>query len=112
MTDPPYIDCDLNDDGIDDLMAGGARSWLDLNGGGGGASELSNWLENGFPDPIPPHTWLPEQSGVATSIFKDAAAYVLGEDVILPVFNKVCPNYPNDFSDPETLSGMQLWTAG
>jgi hypothetical protein len=29
---------------------------------------------------------------------------VLGEDLILPVFNKVCPNYPNDFLDPETLA--------
>jgi hypothetical protein len=102
VVSPPYIDCDLNDDGIDDLMAGGARSWLDLDGGGGGASELSDWLENGFNEAIPPHTWLPEESGVATSIFKDAAAYVLGDDVLLPVFNKVCPNYPNNFSDPET----------
>jgi hypothetical protein len=101
---PNTIDCDLDNNGIDELMAGGARSWLDLDGGGGGASELSNWLQYGFPDPIPPHTWLPEQSGVATSIFKDAADYVLGEDVILPVFNKVCPNYPNSFSDPETLA--------
>jgi hypothetical protein len=100
----PYIDCDLDNNGIDELMAGGARSWLDLDGAGGGASELSDWIENGFPDPIPPHTWLPEESGVATSIFKDAAAFVLGEDLILPVFDKVCPNYPNDFSDIETLA--------
>jgi hypothetical protein len=95
------IDCDLDNNGIDELMAGGARSWVDLNGSGGGASELSNWLQYGFPDPIPPHTWLPEEAGVATSIFKDAAAYVLGEDVVLPVFNKVCDGYPNIFSDPE-----------
>jgi len=102
IEDPNTIDCDLDNNGIDELMAGGARSWLDLDGGGGGASELSNWIKNGFPNPISPHTWLPEQSGVATSIFKDAS-FMVGKDVILPVFNKLCPNYPNIFSDPETL---------
>jgi hypothetical protein len=97
------IDCDLNDDGINDLMAGGARSWLDLNGGGGGASELSDWIKNGFPTSVNPHSWLPEESGVATSIFKDASTMVT-KDVILPVFDKLCPNYPNDYSAPETLA--------
>lgn len=100
----PFIDCDLNNDGIDELMAGGARSWLDLNGGGGGASELSNWIKTGFPDPIPPHKWLPEEEGVATSIFKDAS-FMVGKDVILPVFNKVCDTVKDswNYSDPETL---------
>jgi hypothetical protein len=107
--DTGTIDCDLDDDGLDELMAGGARSWLDLDGGGGGASELSNWIKNGFPNPIPPHTWLPEQSGVATSIFKDAS-FMVGKDVVLPVFNKLCPNYPNSFSEPETLAACNYGT--
>ena len=98
--DPGSIDCDLDNDGIDELMAGGARSWLDLNGGGGGASELSNWLQNGFPGLIDTHTWLPEEPGTATSIFKDAMPLV-GREVILPVFNKVC-NGPPTVSDPES----------
>ena len=47
------IDCDLDDDGINDLMAGGDAELAGLwNGGGGGANELKNWLTNGFPDPI------------------------------------------------------------
>jgi hypothetical protein len=101
---PPngYIDCDLNDDGIDELMAGGARSWLDLNGGGGGASELTNWIQNGFPFAIPPHTWLPEESGVATSIFHTAADSTVGKDVTLPVFDKLCPNNSINVTTPET----------
>ncbi len=41
---PGTTDCDLDNDCVDELMTGGARSWLDLNGGGGGASELSNWI--------------------------------------------------------------------
>ena len=98
---PNTTDCDLNNDCIDELMTGGARSWLDLDGGGGGANELTNWIMNGFPDPIPPHKWIPEESGVATSIFHTAAAYVVGEDVILPVFNNVCNGVPNTLVDPE-----------
>jgi len=102
------IDCDIDNDGDNELMAGGARSWLDLNGGGGGASELSNWLEHGFPNAIPPHTWLPEESGVATSIFKDAKNFVLGKDVTLPVFDKVCDHYPNDVTNPETFDACNV----
>ena len=105
------IDCDLNNDGINELMAGGARSWLDLNGGGGGANELTNWIKNGFPDPISPHTWLPEESGVSTSIFHTAAASAVGKDVILPVFDKICSNYPNDITDPETKAACNVFLA-
>jgi hypothetical protein len=95
---PNTTDCDLDDDCVDELMTGGARSWLDLDGGGGGASELSDWILNGFPESIPPHKWIPEESGVATSIFKDATNRV-GWDVTLPVFNKMCTTYP-DVWDP------------
>jgi hypothetical protein len=106
--EPTKTDCDLDNDCIDELMTGGARSWLDLNGGGGGANELKNWLRNGFPDPIYPHTWIPEESGVATSIFHTAAAYVVGKDVTLPVFNKICDRYPNDLTNPETLAACNV----
>jgi hypothetical protein len=105
------IDCDLNNDCIDELMTGGARSWLDLDGGGGGANELSDWIINGFPDPIPPHKWIPEESGVATSIFHTAAAAVVGEDVILPVFNKTCGHYPDTTTITETLDACTYYPA-
>jgi hypothetical protein len=93
--EPTKTDCDLDNDCIDELITGGARSWLDLDGSGGGANELKDWLMNGFDDPIWPHTWLPEESGVATSIFHTAAVAVVGDDVTLPVFNKICDKYPN-----------------
>jgi Flp pilus assembly protein TadG len=102
---PNTTDCDLDNDCIDELMTGGARSWLDLNGGGGGANELTDWITNGFPDPIPPHKWIPEESGVATSIFHTAAAAVVGKDVVLPVFNKFCEDYPN-ILEPATAPGF------
>jgi Flp pilus assembly protein TadG len=106
--EPTKTDCDLDNDCIDELMTGGARSWLDLNGGGGGANELKDWLQNGFDAPIAPHTWIPEESGVATSIFHTAAQYVVGKDVTLPVFNKICDHYPSDLTTPETLAACNI----
>jgi hypothetical protein len=83
------MDCDYNDDGINDILAGGDRSWLDLDGGGGGASELSYWINNGFPDELNIHTWLGDEAGVATSIFRDVHSRI-GDDVVIPVFDKFC----------------------
>jgi hypothetical protein len=106
---PNTTDCDINNDCIDELMTGGARSWLDLDGGGGGASELSDWIVNGFPDPIPPHKWIPEESGVATSIFHTAADAVVGEDVVLPVFNHLCDHYPDVSTITETIGACEYY---
>jgi Flp pilus assembly protein TadG len=99
------IDCDLDNDCIDDLAAGGSRSWLDLDGApAGGAADLKAWIRGEPVDPIEPHTWLAGESGVATSIFSTAVNYILGKDVILPVFNKNCNGYPViDYVNPETL---------
>ena len=108
---PNTTDCDINNDCIDELMAGGSRSWLDLDGGGGGASELTDWIINGFPDPIPPHKWIPEESGVATSIFHTAADYVVGEDVILPVFNHLCDHFPDILTTSETIGACEYYPA-
>jgi hypothetical protein len=83
------LDCDYNDDGINDLLAGGDRSWLDLSGGGGGASDMSDWILNGFPDEIHIHTWLGGQTGVAASVFQTAHSRI-GDDVVIPVFDKYC----------------------
>jgi hypothetical protein len=102
-TDSTKVDCDMDNDCVDELMTGGARSWLDLDGGGGGANELKDWI-SGAEDPpeLHDHTWVPEESGVATSIFHTTAAYLVGNEVILPVFNKVCNGLPTVL-DPETL---------
>lgn len=90
-----WLDCDLDDDGEDDLVANGDRSWLDLDGGGGGSSELIYWINNGFPTTIPRHTWLGGQAGVANNVFQAAGDHV-GEIVLVPVFDQFCDN------DPET----------
>ncbi len=98
--DIDYIDCDLNDDGVDDIdtISGGNKSWLDLTGGGGGAAELSDWIENGLDQEVKIHTWFQGQSGVATSVYKSIHNYQLNNEVIIPVFDMFCPLDP---SDPE-----------
>ncbi|OGO26296.1 MAG: hypothetical protein A2136_10970 [Chloroflexi bacterium RBG_16_54_11] len=104
IDDPNVIDCDLDNDCIDELAAGGSRSWLDLDGApSGGAGELKDWISGAVQvDPIDVHTWLAGQSGVSTSIFRTVEKYDLGENVILPVFDKNCNGYPT-IDDPESL---------
>jgi len=105
---PPvgWLDCDLDNDGDDDLLAGGGRSWLDLNGGGGGSNELRDWIENGFNGTINAHSWMGDEPGVANNVFQAAAGKV-GEFVLVPVFNEIC----NSNHNPETACSSQ-WHAG
>ncbi len=89
-----FVDCDSDDDGINDigLLSGGNRSWLDLDGGGGGASSLSDWIENGLDEPVYPHTWFAGQTGVAVSVYNTVHDHILNEQVVIPVFNSICPS--------------------
>ena len=88
------VDCDVDGDGDDDLnlLTGGDRSWLDLNGGGGGASELKDWIEGDYGDLfIRPHTWVPVQTGVTGSVYDTVNDHILGKRVVMPVFDDYCP---------------------
>ena len=87
------VDCDFDNDGTDDLLFGGNRSWLDLNGEGGGASELIGWITGGYPDPISIHTWMPGQTGVETSTFK-AVREIVGTECLLPVYDAMTDQGP------------------
>jgi hypothetical protein len=110
ISDPPpgskisVIDCDIDDDGVNELKTGGDRSWLDLDGGGNGANQLKDWLSGGYSTPIDIHTWLPQASGNKVGVYndnyklctsnKDEPGCIVGEDVILPVFDKYCNGTP------------------
>jgi hypothetical protein len=83
------LDCDYDDDGLNDVLAGGDRSWLDLNGGGGGSSELVDWINGGFVGEVYYHTWFGGQSGVANDVFQAAHGRV-GDYVLFPVFDQYC----------------------
>lgn len=108
--------CDLDDDGEGDWIGSGGRSWLDLDGSqaeddceskGEGAAELIWWVEHGFADEndqpcrLINHSWIPAQTGVATSIFRDVS-YRTGDIVIVPVFNDFCDGDPQ--TDPACTS--------
>ncbi len=111
------LDCDIDNDGVDDLilLSGGNRSWLDLDGGGGGASSLSGWIEDGLENPIYPHTWFAGQTGVAVSVYNTVNDHQLNNDVIVPVFDAICDGIPNNidncadlFHDHENPPGMDI----
>ncbi len=86
---PGALDCDYDDDGINDVLAGGDRSWLDLDGGGGGASEMVNWINGARIEELPIHTWLGGESGVINSVFQAVEARI-GDTFLIPVFDKYC----------------------
>lgn len=83
------IDCDLDDDGTIDLLTGGERSWLDLDGESSDAGELRDWILEPGSANIQTHVWLMGSDGGKTTVY-DAALQKEGDDVILPVFNHNC----------------------
>jgi hypothetical protein len=101
---PGQLDCDINDDGSNDVFAGGDRSWLDLDGGGGGG--VADWVENGFPDPLYEHTWFNGQDGVADNVFQAIDTYRIDKLSVLPVFDQYCPGAPYNLTDTCNINGM------
>lgn len=91
------VDCDLDDNGTNDvtLLSGGNRSWLDLNGGGGGAAELIDWIQGNYSNvAISTHHWIPAQSGVTASVYDAVHDNILQKDVVIPVFDLFNPGGP------------------
>jgi len=111
-SDVTYVKCDIDDDGDYDLtpISGGNRSWLDLNGGGGGASDLNDWIQNGLDDPIKIHEWYAGQTGVAVSVYNTTNDYAMPKPkVIIPVFDAICPNGLNKEQTTVHESCSDLW---
>jgi len=94
------LDCDMDNDGINELLYGGERSWLDLDGGGGGG--LENWIDDGFDYPLYPHMWFAAEEGVMANLFQ-AAADRVGDTVIIPVYDIFCE------SDPRVTGSGCTW---
>jgi Flp pilus assembly protein TadG len=92
------IDCDLDNDGFNDVLGQGGRSWLDLTNQGGGAADLIRWI-NGTEVYISTHMWRMGQQGVANSVFQ-AVGNQVGKELVMPVFDYFCtrsvtPSCPN-----------------
>jgi hypothetical protein len=113
ISDGGTVDCDLDDDGIDELLAGGNRSWLDLSGSGSdagdGSAELVYWIENGFPHKVRIHTFFAGQPGVSTNVFMSINS-ILNVPVLLPVYNGIVDGSPSiPWDDP---SDIVVWSSG
>jgi hypothetical protein len=106
ITDGGTVDCDMDGDGDDELLIGGNRGWLDLNGSasddGNGSAELVEWILNGYPNPVRAHTFFAGQAGVSTNVFVSVKER-LGATLLLPVYNHISygiPELPYDTLDP------------
>jgi Flp pilus assembly protein TadG len=94
------IDCDINNDGINDAITGNAaRGWLDLDGGGGGS--VSDWIMGGYDgDAINHHTWFGTEGGDMSSAIIDVEDYQEGNEVMVPIFDRFCPEGPPSVECP------------
>jgi hypothetical protein len=115
------IDCDFDGDGEADFLASGGRSWVDLDGtlpandcpgaSGEGSSELDYWITNGYGCDLFRHSWISQQTGVATNIF-DAAweRWQTGNPlVVIPVFDDMCADgHPSTFC-PSRVHGQDVF---
>lgn len=101
LEDGGPVNCDINGDGRNDIEGEGNRSWLDLDGGGGGASEMVGWIEDGLDRELDIHTWLSSEPGNMTNGYK-AMKSRLNEVVIIIIFNQYCDDNPAD--KPECIT--------
>jgi hypothetical protein len=112
MSQGGTVDCDWNNDGLDDRLVGGERGWLDLDGhtsGAGGASQLCNWIKNGFSGGARVHNWYAASEGVSASVI-DCANAIINVPVFLPVYNIIATNPgPLVYDDP---SDRVFWATG
>jgi hypothetical protein len=111
------INCDINSDGIRDLYFGnGDRGWLDLDGDSSSAAELSGWITGGYDGPpLRGGLWVGGQTGVANSVWSNAASLV-GREVRVPIFGSFCDGLPQNVcpslfqpGDETRLSNGQLY---
>lgn len=89
------MDCDLNDDGIRDVLNEESnRGWLNLDGGNSNTDELTSWILNGYNGPeIFAGLWLGGGGGVTSAVF-DAAKQQEGKTVLVPIFDGSCNGIP------------------
>jgi len=85
-TYPGALVCDHDGDGESDFRFGGARGWLYLED----KLKPQGALEDGFDGVITPVIWLPSDNGNMTVAFQAAQDYIVGEVVLVPVYNQLC----------------------
>lgn len=90
------INCDLNGDGRNEIESGGNRGWLNLSQDSSGVPNLTDWIyPPGVNKPITIHTWLSGVNGNKTPVYT-ALKTRIGDVVLVPVFNELCANVPDE----------------
>jgi Flp pilus assembly protein TadG len=92
-----YVDCDIDNDGQNDVefLSGANRSWLNLDGGASGASEMIDWVRGKNVPDVQVHTWFQGTAGVRDSVYQAVEDYRLNQNVSIPVFDMVAPGLKN-----------------
>ncbi len=103
------IDCDLDDDGKNDIQTGGNRGWLYLTKD---TSNITTWITNNGPHPnfiLDGHKWLSGKSGVDVSNY-DAMINTgyPGEVVLITVYNSLCTGDPRNGYNTTTCPNPHL----
>lgn len=103
------IDCDLNNDGQIDVIAGGDRGWLYLEGN---AANLVNVMHNGTSNTIPTNIWVPGKTGSDDVVMQTAHDYKIGDVVFIPVFDKICQtnNFYVDCDFDSSVDSVWEWS--
>jgi hypothetical protein len=105
------LDCDFDDDGMDDYVSASNRGWSDLDGNvdafyscapnSEGEVELRDWIINGYDCPMEIHTWVGDQSGNAAELYATVEDRRLKNPIVLlPVFDATCPENPDGGTVP------------
>jgi hypothetical protein len=108
---PAYVDCDIDNDGINDVevLSGANRSWLNLDGGSTGSSEMENWIRGEHVPEVRNHTWFAGSTGVRDSVYQAVEDYRLNQYVIIPVFDLIAPGLKNKELPSQFHTGVDLF---
>ncbi len=102
------IECDIDGDGIPDIISQDSKGWLNLNGGLISMEELVDWILNGYNDiTISPYTWIGHKPGVDHTVY-DAIYTREGDTVLVPIVDSFCPGATQDGPEVDCTS---LWNA-
>jgi len=102
--DCTVYDCDLNDDGRDDIVTGGYRAWMDFSSAqapysdscdqpGCGASELACRIANDYDGQLTLPTCVAGDEGVKAGV-QNAVDSRIGDSVKIPVYDGYCGGGP------------------
>ena len=106
--DPPGdvgdgIDCDMNNDGANDIFDSSSRGWLNLNGTGD-RTEIYDWIIDGFEGEIGIGYWIGNFTGVDNTSLGLIKQYIECTEpssnwesckkYFVPIWNHMCPNGP------------------